>query len=71
MPKYTYTRSSIVEESFTVEAGSQEEALELVMDEGKGVTIAQRGWIDWADDEYTLEDVEDEVVTFIRSKEPA
>ena len=71
MPKYIFTRSSIVEEEFTVEAESQEEALELIMDEGKGVTISQRGWIDWADDEYTLEDVEDEVVTFLRSKEPA
>lgn len=71
MPKYTYTRSSVFEEVFTVTAESEEEARNLVSDGAPGITIEQRGWIDWYDEEYTLEETEDEVVTFIRSKEPA
>lgn len=71
MPKYTYTRSSIVEESFTVEAESEAEALELISDGAPGVEIIGTEWIDWYDEEYTLEEVEDDVVSFLHSKESA
>ena len=69
MPTYTYTRSSIFEEAFTVTAESEEAALALVSDGAPGVEIHRKDWVDWYDDEYTLEDVEDEVVTFLRSKD--
>lgn len=71
MPKYIYTRSSVFEEVFTVTAQSEAEALDLVSDGAPSITIEQRGWVDWYDDEYTLEETEDDVVTFIRSKESA
>ena len=69
MPKYTFTRCSVFEEYFTVEAASEEEALELVQDGAPGVEIgSDKYWRDWYDEEYTLEDVEDELVRFVRSK---
>jgi hypothetical protein len=71
MPKYTFTRSSVFEEAFTVTAESQAEALALVTDGAPGVEIIRKDWIDWYDDEYSLEQVEEELVTFLRSKETA
>lgn len=71
MPKYTFSRSSIVEELFTVEADTEEEALDLVWDGDPCVSIEQGEWIDWYHEEYHLESVEDELVTFLNSKEQA
>lgn len=71
MPKYIYTRSSVFEEVFTVTAQSEAEALAMVSDGAPSITIEQRGWKDWYDEEYTLEEVEDDVVTFLHSKESA
>lgn len=71
MPKYIYSRSSVFEEVFTVTAQSEAEALDLVSDGAPSITIEQRGWVGWADEEYTLEETEDEVVTFLHSKESA
>jgi hypothetical protein len=66
MPKYTFSRRSIVEETFTVIADSESEALDLVMDGAPGVEIDDyKEWIDWYDDEYGLVDTEDELVTFL------
>lgn len=69
MPKYTFTRSSIFVELFTVDAATEEEALDLVRDGGPTVKISEAIWQDWYDEEYSLDDVEDELVTFLHSKE--
>lgn len=72
MPKYTFTRSSVFEEYFTVEAASEAEALELVQDGAPSVEINSNNyWRDWYDEEYTLNSIEDEVVRFLNSKELA
>lgn len=68
MNKYTFSRVSLVEEFFKVEADSEAEALELVSDGAPGVEITRTEWIDWYDDEYTLFEVEDDVVQFMKSK---
>lgn len=67
MPKYTFSRRSIVDETFIVEAGSEDEALELVQDEQ--CDLGPTEWVDWYDDSYELMDVEDELMTFLNSKE--
>lgn len=69
MPKYTFSRTSLAEETFTVEAATEEEALDLVRDGAPQVQQGPLTWQDWYDDEYSLDDVEDELVTFIKSKE--
>lgn len=69
MPKYTFERNSIVSEAFMVEAASEQEALELVQDGQCETQIVE--FIDWASDEYELMSVEDELVTFLNSKEQA
>ena len=67
MPKYTFWRNSIVAEEWTVEAASEEAALEKVQNgEVEGQIVE---FIDWASDEYVLDRVEDELVTFLNSKE--
>jgi len=72
MNRYTFVRSSVFEETFTVEAESEAEALELVQDDDPRVEISDlKGWIDWHDEEYSLETVEDDVVRFLNSKELA
>lgn len=71
MPRYIYSHRSIVDEYFAVEAPSEDHARGLVSDGAPGVKMILTDWIDWYDDEYTLEEVEDEVVTFLHSKETA
>jgi hypothetical protein len=72
MNRYTFVRSSVFEETFTVEAESEAEALDLVQDGAPSVEIKDhKGWIDWHDEEYSLETVEDDVVRFLNSKELA
>ena len=66
MPKYMFSRTSIVEELFTVQAKSEQEALEMVSDGHPAVEIEQGEWIDWNQDSYQLVDVEDELVTFVK-----
>ncbi len=67
MPKYTFWRNSIIAENYEVVAESEEAALEKLFNgECDPVTTE---WIDWASDEYELDHVEDELVTFLNSKE--
>ena len=58
MPKYRYEfyRRSLTCETYFVEADSEEEALEKLMN-GEG-DDPQLEFIDWYDDNYTLEDTE-------------
>ena len=67
MPKYTFSRTSVYDEHFFVEAATEAEARTMVED---GFCDSQvMCWIDWAEPGYTLEYVEDELVEFINSKE--
>ena len=71
MPRFVFSRASVVDELFTVEAEDLETAQQLVYDGDPSVKIQQGEWIDWYHDEYTLESEEDDLVSFIRSKERA
>ena len=71
MPRYVFSRASVVDELFTVEAEDLEAAQQLVYDGDPRVKIQQGEWIDWYHEEYTLESEEDDLVSFIRSKERA
>jgi tagatose-1,6-bisphosphate aldolase non-catalytic subunit AgaZ/GatZ len=68
MPKYIFERTSLVTETFTVVADSEDEALDLVRDGGPTVKVGPMQWQDWYDEEYSLDSVEDELVTFLNSK---
>jgi hypothetical protein len=71
MPRFVFSRASIVDEIFTVDAEDLETAQQMVYDGAPGVKIQQGEWIDWYHDEYTLESEEDDLVSFIKSKERA
>lgn len=71
MPRFVFSRASIVDELFTVEAEDLAAAQQLVYDGAPQVKIEQGEWIDWYHEEYTLESEQDDLVTFIRSKERA
>ena len=64
MPRYTFSRTSIVSEFFEVQATNEAEALEMIQDSHPKVRIVPGEWVDWARDGYTLEAVEDELVMF-------
>lgn len=67
MPKYTMWRNAIICEVYEVTAASEEEAREKLFN-GECDPIHTE-WVDWATDSWELEHVEDELVTFINSKE--
>jgi hypothetical protein len=67
MPKYTMWRNAIIAEIYEVTAASEEEARQKLYD-GECDPVNTE-WIDWATDNFELEFVEDELVTFIQSKE--
>ena len=67
MPKYTFWRNAIVAETYIVEAKDEEAARQQLWD-GE-VEVFTEDWVDWASDDFHLEDVEDELVTFLQSKE--
>lgn len=64
MPRYTFSRTSVVSEFFEVQATNEAEALEMVQDGHPKVKIVPGEWVDWANNGYTLEAVEDELVMF-------
>ena len=67
MPKYTFWRNAIIAETYIVEAATEEEARQKLWD-GECDPFTEE-WIDWHSDNFELEDVEDELVTFLQSKE--
>jgi hypothetical protein len=67
MPKYTFWRNAIVAETYIVEAKTEEDARQKLWDGTEEVFTEE--WIDWATSDFQLEDVEDELVTFLQSKE--
>jgi hypothetical protein len=67
MPKYTFWRNAIVAETYEVTAATEEEAREKLFN-GECDPVDTE-WMDWATGGFELEFVEDELVTFIQSKE--
>jgi hypothetical protein len=67
MPKYTFWRNAIVAETYIVEAKSEEDARQKLWDGTEEVFTEE--WVDWATSDFQLEDVEDELITFLNSKE--
>jgi len=67
MPKYTFWRNAIVAETYIVEARDEEAARQQLWD-GE-VEVFSEEFVDWATSDFQLEDVEDELVTFLQSKE--
>jgi hypothetical protein len=63
MPKYTFTRSAIVEEVFVVEAENEDTAREILFDPPEPTGLV---WQDWYTDDYKLQDVEDTPLTSIQ-----
>jgi hypothetical protein len=67
MPKYTMWRNAIICEVYEVTAATEEEAREK-LHSGECDPIHTE-WVDWATGNYELENIEDELVTFLQSKE--
>ena len=67
MPKYTFWRNAIIAETYEVTAATEEEARQKLFN-GECDPVDTE-WIDWATGGFELEFVEDELVTFIQSKE--
>jgi hypothetical protein len=67
MPKYTFWRNAIIAEIYEVTAATEEEAREKLFN-GECDPVNTE-WVDWATGGYELEEVEDELVTFLQSKE--
>lgn len=68
MPRYTFSRCSLIEELFIIQAPNEQEALEMVKDGHDDVKIETGEWIDWADDQYHLCHIEDELVIFVKGE---
>jgi len=66
------SRTSLIQESFWVEADSEAEALELGCDgEVDNNEPALRQWLDYYDDEWSIDErvSQDDLVIFVKSKE--
>ena len=57
MKKFTFWRNSIVAETYVIEAASEEEAREMLWN-GDYSDPVHEEWIDWASDDFELENVE-------------
>jgi hypothetical protein len=57
MKKFTFWRNAIVAETYIVEAESEDAAREMIRD--GSVEVFSEEWIDWATDDFELEDVEE------------
>jgi hypothetical protein len=60
MPKFKYimVRAAVIDEYYEIEADSEEEALEIVMDGDYGDPIKTE-FVDWRDDEWQVADTEE------------
>ena len=67
MPKYTFWRNAIVAETYEVTAASEEEAREKLHNGECDPTDTE--WMDWDTRDFQLDLVEDDLVTFLNSKE--
>ena len=67
MPRYTFWRNAIIAEIYEVKAATEDEAREKLFN-GECDPVNTE-WIDWHGESFELDYVEDELVTFIQSKE--
>jgi hypothetical protein len=58
MKKFTFWRNAIIAETYVVEAESEEEAREMLWNSDYGDPVKEE-FIDWASDDFELEDVEE------------
>lgn len=58
MKKFTFWRNAIVAETYKVVAESEEEAREMLQNGACGDPVHEE-WIDWATDQFEMEDVEE------------
>jgi hypothetical protein len=56
MKRYTFWRNAIVAETYVIEAENEDAAREVLM---SGADPVHEEWIDWATDNFELEDVEE------------
>ena len=72
--KFLMSRTSLIEESYWVEADSEEEARELGFDgEVDNSEPAYRRWIDYSDDEWSIDEKEciDPLYRLVKDYDPA
>ena len=55
MPKYTFTRSAIVQETYFVEAETEQEAYDIIR-ESPDQPVVDSEFLDWYTDYFVLED---------------
>ena len=55
MPKYTFTRSAIVQETYFVEAETEQEAFDIIR-ESPDQPVVDSEFLDWYTDDFVLED---------------
>ena len=65
MPKFTFTRSAIIEETYVIEAESEQEAFDIIR-ESPDQPVVDSEFLDWYTDDFVLEDVEDTPLTSIQ-----
>jgi hypothetical protein len=58
MKKFTFWRNSIVAETYVIEAESEDQAREMLWN-GDYSDPVKEEWIDWASDDFELEDWEE------------
>lgn len=56
--RYTFWRNAIVAETYVFEAESEEQAREMLYNGEAGDPVREE-WIDWASDDFELEDFEE------------
>lgn len=57
MKRFTFWRNAIVSETYIVEAETEEAAREMLRD--GSVDVFSEEWMDWATDDFELEDTEE------------
>ena len=57
MKKYTFTRSAIVQETYFVEAETEQEAWDIIRD-NPDQPVVDSEFLDWYTDDFVMEDVE-------------
>ena len=55
MPKYTFTRSAIVQETYFVEAETEQEAYDIIR-ESPDQPVVDSEFLDWYTDDFVCED---------------
>ena len=65
MRKFTFTRSAIVQETYVIEAETQDEAYDIIRD-NPDQPVVDSEFLDWYTDDFVLDEVEDTPLTSIQ-----